>query len=197
LVMWTFVSKFVTNVGFMATHKKEKLPKSVYTTEENTESQLLSEPAAQYVVMADPSAMRSIVLMGMQGKKDFAQIKSENDFISVIRSGIPRQAMTHLMDIADLSLTEMAAIVHTSDRTLRRYTPNQKLSQDQSERMIEIAKLYSRGEEVFGTINDFRVWMDTMLLAFGNQKPREFLDTSIGISLINEELGRIQHGIFA
>ena len=92
---------------------------------------------------------------------------------------------------------EMASIIHTSDRTLRRYTPQQKLSQEQSERMVEMARLYSRGEEVFGTMEQFRQWMDSVLLPFGNKKPKEFLDTSLGIAMIMDELGRIEHGIFA
>ena len=91
----------------------------------------------------------------------------------------------------------MAAIVHTSDRTLRRYTANQKLSQEQSERMIEMARLYSRGEEVFGTMDKFKQWMDNTILALGNKKPKEYLDTSMGINMLMNELGRIEHGIFA
>jgi putative toxin-antitoxin system antitoxin component (TIGR02293 family) len=105
--------------------------------------------------------------------------------------------MSHLMDLADISLTEMAAIVHTSDRTLRRYGPHDKLSQEQSERMVEMARLYSRGEEVFESMTRFKQWMDTELLYFGDKKPRQFLDTSLGIAMIMDELGRIEHGIFA
>jgi putative toxin-antitoxin system antitoxin component (TIGR02293 family) len=91
----------------------------------------------------------------------------------------------------------MAAITHTSDRTLRRYKPQQKLSQEQSERMIELARLYSRGETVFGSITAFRQWMDTTLLPLGNKKPKAFLDTSLGINMLLDEIGRIEHGIFA
>ena len=175
--------------------RKEK-KKSSYENNEQKEN-IVSEPAAAYGNIQDPEAARTIVLMGMEGKRDFAHIKNENDFINVIRTGIPKQAMTRLMHIADISLTEMASIIHTSDRTLRRYTEQQKLSQDQSERMVEMARLYSRGEEVFGTMEKFREWMDAVLLPFGNKKPKAFLDTSLGIAMIMNELGRIEHGIFA
>ncbi len=166
-----------------------------YETEETV--QTVNEPAAAYMNAQNSAAARTVLLMGMSGKKDFAGISNDSDFISIIRNGIPKQAMTHLMEIADISLTEMAMIIHTSDRTLRRYTPQQKLSQEQSERMVEMAKLYSRGEEVFGTMELFRQWMDSTLLPFGNKKPKEYLDTSIGIGMILDELGRIEHGIFA
>jgi putative toxin-antitoxin system antitoxin component (TIGR02293 family) len=157
----------------------------------------VSEPAVAYGAIQNPAATRAILMMGMQGKRDFAAVKNENDFISVIRAGIPKQAMNHLMEIADLTLTEMAAITHTSDRTLRRYSAHERLSQEQSERMIELAKLYGRGEEVFGNMERFRNWMDTILLPFGNKKPKAFLDTSMGIQMIMDELGRIEHGVLA
>ena len=177
--------------------KAVKTKKQSNYSNEPEESQILSEPFVAYGNVRDVAAMRTIDLMGMEGKRGFADIKNENDFINVIRTGLPKQAMTHLMQIADLSLNEMASIVHTSDRTLRRYGPQQKLSEQQSERMIEMARLYSRGEEVFGTMEKFKEWMNTILLPFGNKRPKEFLDTSLGINMIMDELGRIEHGIFA
>ena len=172
---------------------RKKTTHTGYTNETSTSE--VNEPAMAYIVNTPTS--RTIGMMGMAGKKEFESIASDSDFINLIRNGIPKQAMTNLMDIADLSLVEMATITHTSDRTLRRYKPQQKLPQEQSERMIELARLYSRGEEVFGTMAAFRQWMDATLLSLGNKKPKEFLDTSIGINMLLDELGRIEHGIFA
>lgn len=177
---------------------KTKKKISGYNQEPEDETvHVVCEPAATYGSVQDTSAERTMILMGMEGKRGFGDIKNDNDLISIIRTGIPKQAMTHLMDIADITLNEMASFIHTSDRTLRRYTPQQKLSQEQSERMIEMARLYSRGEEVFGTMEKFKQWMDTQLLPLGNKKPKVFLDTSLGINMIMDELGRIEHGIFA
>jgi len=177
-----------------AAEKTKKI--SEYKTD-NVSQGIVSEPYETYGnYIQDPMAKRTIGLMGMQGKHDFAQIKNDNDFINIIRNGIPKQAMTHLMDIADISLVEMAGIMHTTDRTLRRYTPTQKLPLDQSEGIVAMAMLYSRGEAVFGSMDEFREWMNTKLQPFGNKKPKEFLDTSLGIGMIMDELGRIQHGIF-
>ncbi len=161
--------------------------------EPKLEPKVVEEPMIAY----SNTAMRTIGMMGMIGKKDYGSIKNENDLIDVIRTGVPRRVMDNLMTITDISMTEMAAIIHTSDRTLRRYTPSQKLSQEQSERMVELARLYSRGEEVFGSLLEFRQWMNTELVAFGNKKPKNYLDTSLGIAMITDELGRIQNGIFA
>jgi putative toxin-antitoxin system antitoxin component (TIGR02293 family) len=91
----------------------------------------------------------------------------------------------------------MAEIMHTSSRNLRRYTTDMVLSPAQSERAIELARLYSKGEDVFGSLDEFKQWMETSVLALGNKKPREFLDTSLGIDILLTELGRIEYGVFA
>lgn len=167
-----------------------------YPEEEKAQENILSEPHASYASPEPASARSAMLMMGIEGKKGMS-VSNDSDLITVIRSGIPRIAMDHLMEIADISLTEMSAIIHTSDRTLRRYTPAQKLSQEQSERMVELARLYSRGEQVLGSLAEFREWMNTKLMAFGNSRPKEYLDTSLGINMIMDELGRIEHGIFA
>jgi putative toxin-antitoxin system antitoxin component (TIGR02293 family) len=183
----------------MKIRKKTSLKSNAgkYNTDAGVHASDVAEPVSHYVSVPATAASRTLGIMGMAGRKEFEAVCNENDFIDIIRSGIPRRVMDTMMSVADISLTEMASIVHTSDRTLRRYGPGQKLSQEQSERMIELARLYTRGEEVFGTLIDFRQWMSTSLLPFGNKKPKEFLDTSLGIGMIMEELGRIQYGVFA
>jgi len=158
-------------------------------SEEETNSPELREAAVAY----GTPTHRVIALMGIHQKK----VGNDNDFIAMIREGVPKEAMDNLMDITGLNAQEMASITHTSDRTLRRYTAKTKLNQEQSERMIELAKLYSRGEDVLGTLDNFKTWMDTPQMAFGNKRPKEYLDTSLGIEWITDELGRIEHGIFA
>jgi putative toxin-antitoxin system antitoxin component (TIGR02293 family) len=137
--------------------------------------------------------------MGKDGVSaaDVVNTYKEDDLINIIRSGIPKVAMASIMDIGNLTLADMAAITHTSDRTLRRYKPQEKLTQDQSERMIELAKLYTRGEEVFGAMDLFNEWMNTRLLPFNNKRPKDYLDTMVGINMIFDELGRIEHGVLA
>ena len=179
--------------------KKQKENRDfVYNVDaEDIGNNYVSEPDVSYGHVPNTLVMRTIGMMGMNEKKDYTGIKNDSDFIGMIRTGIPKQAMSFLMTNTAMSMLELAAIIHTSDRTLRRYKPEDKLSQEQSERMIEVAKLYSKGEAVFGSLPQFRQWMDTNLLPMGNKKPKEYLDTSMGINMLMDELGRIEHGIFA
>jgi len=166
------------------------------------------EPEAAYAISSSLSWMhgikqesnyvkRSLELMGVASSAPFNTVENVSDFIHCIREGVPKKALDNLIEVTGISAAEMAGIVRTSDRTLRRYSAKQKLNAEQSERIIELAKVYSRGEEVFGTIDAFREWMNSSVLALGNKKPKEFLDTSLGIEMLMDELGRIEHGIFA
>lgn len=163
---------------------------------------VLAEPAAAYHIKQQPSTtqrfyQRSVSLLGMEGSKAYTHISNNTDFIAVIRNGVPKKALDTLMDNTGITVNEIAAIIRTSDRTLRRYTPQQKLDPSQSERVIELAKLYSRGEDVFGSMDSFIEWMNSSIMALGDKRPKEFLDTSVGIDMLMDELGRIEQGIFA
>ena len=117
--------------------------------------------------------------------------------IALVRAGIRRSALDAMINVTGFSIPEFARLIHLSDRTLRRYTPHQHLPPEQSERMVALASLYSRGEEVFGSMERFKIWMGTSQIAFGDEQPKNFLDTIIGIGMITDELGRIEQGVFA
>ena len=192
----------------MARKKNKSTSPKPYTS--HTPKSVVEEPAVAYVT-ASPHSLkviygnrseknyvkRSLVLMGMDAVAPFNTVENVSDFIQCIREGVPKKALDNLINITGISSAEMSAIMRTSERTLRRYSPKQKLNAEQSERVIELAKIYSRGEQVFGTLDAFKEWMNGSVMALGNKKPKEFLDTSMGIEMLMDELGRIEHGIFA
>ncbi|MFT4061229.1 MAG: DUF2384 domain-containing protein [Edaphocola sp.] len=159
----------------------------------HAEPSTVNEPIAHY----QTANTTPINMLGMQRNTQFKNITSDSDYINLIRAGLPKAAMNNLMDQTGITGTEMAAIIHTSDRTLRRYDDNDKLGQEQSERILELARLYSKGSEVFDSLEYFKEWMNTALVPLGYKRPKDFLDTSLGIDLLMKELGRMEHGIFA
>lgn len=169
--------------------KKYKLPVS--------NNNKLEEPLVAYIIPNSNTSfdVRTIGLLNIE--KQYEKINRESDFINLIRSGISKKSLDHLIQIIGYSISEIADIIHVSDRHLRRYAANEKLNTEQSERLVELARLYSRGETVFGSIEAFNNWMSSEVLAFGNQKPKSFLDTSLGIDMLMNELGRIEHGVYS
>jgi putative toxin-antitoxin system antitoxin component (TIGR02293 family) len=164
-----------------------------YTAKE-MEEMIINEPAETYIPLP---VNNTLAMMGMQRNVHFRSVASDNDFIELIREGVPKEAMNNLMSKTGITVMEMANITHTSDRTLRRYGSHDKLPQEQSERVIELARLYSKGSEVFGSLEYFKEWMNATLIPLGNKKPKAYLDTSLGIDMLMKELGRIEHGVFA
>lgn len=119
------------------------------------------------------------------------------DFIKLSREGIIKKFLLDLADKLSFSMQELAKVLHVSERTLQRYGNNEKMSSNTSERALLLAQLYRKGTNVLGSANNFKDWLKTPLPAFKQQTPVSFLDTSFGFSLVSDELGRIEHGIFA
>jgi putative toxin-antitoxin system antitoxin component (TIGR02293 family) len=66
-----------------------------------------------------------------------------------------------------------------------------------SDKILQIAILYRTGNEVFGDKANFDTWLETKNVALGGVKPKELLDNTFGISLVRDELGRIENGVLA
>jgi putative toxin-antitoxin system antitoxin component (TIGR02293 family) len=129
------------------------------------------------------------------GNSGFAP-REFSGLVSLIKSGITRKSLDELLEVTGLTLHEIASFMHLNERTLRNYSPGTLLAPEPSERAIEIAFLYEKGKEVFGSLDAFRVYVDSPIPALGMKKPKEFFDTSVGIHFLMDELGRIQHGVF-
>ncbi len=144
----------------------------------------------------------TVVYQTMRGAGSFlglsvTPMQYPEERLSIIRKGLKRGALDNLMAKSGLDIYEMADILEVTDRTLRRYEEDEILNKRLSERAVEIAMLYSRGEEVFGDRSSFQQWMQSEVPALGHRVPKSFLDTSVGIQMLLDVLGRIEHGVFA
>lgn len=173
--------------------KSKKKPQQA--NEIDLDLSLVNEPAIAYVNVARTIDMRMMSLLNTS--KSTIAFHDETDLIDVIRQGVSKKSLDYLITQIGYTITDIAEVLHVSDRNLRRYTASEKLNTEQSERLIEIARLYAKGEDVFGSIKAFNHWMDANILALGNKTPKSYLDTSLGIQLLHKELGRIEHGVFA
>ncbi len=117
--------------------------------------------------------------------------------IELIHSGISKSQLEVLLEQTGLNLTQVASLMHLNERTLRNYTSQDRLSPEATERALELAELFQMGIEIFGSSSAFLQYLQSPIQALGNRKPWDFLDTSLGIQHLTDELGRIQHGVFA
>jgi putative toxin-antitoxin system antitoxin component (TIGR02293 family) len=118
--------------------------------------------------------------------------------IDAIRVGVNFPVFTSIAKLSSFSLNEWSGFLHLSERTMQRYQKEQKTFNPlSSEKILEILLLTRLGIEVFGSSEKFNSWLETKNIVLGNKKPKEFLDNTFGISLLKDELTRIEHGILA
>lgn len=116
--------------------------------------------------------------------------------IDVIKKGINFSTFLAFSTKFSFSFSEWSSFLHISERTLLRYKKEKRIFDvTQSEKIVDIAILFNKGVQVFGDTSTFNKWIETDSIALGNRKPKEFIDSSLGISLLKDELIRIEHGI--
>lgn len=149
----------------------------------------VAEPMVAYGMLNQSS------LVGLLGS-DFA-ISTDFDLLKLARKGVSKKALISLAKRISLTIQEIAGIMHISERTLQRYEPTTLIKTEHAEKAIELARLYERGTEVFGTMENFNDWMKTPNYTLNGEAPLSLLDTSIGFELILQTLGRIEYGVFS
>lgn len=78
----------------------------------------------------------------------------------------------------------------------RRQQLDQTLSPTESDRVLRIARIAREAERVFGSPDKSSRWLSTEHRLLG-ATPLDLLATDAGTQDVEEELGRIEHGIFA
>lgn len=126
----------------------------------------------------------------------YAATRSRRDLVALSRKGITKQALLNLGRALNLNLEELAALLPVTKRTLQRRKTDSLLSSSVSEHIILLAELAEHGSKVFGNAVSFNKWLREKSTALGTS-PIRLLDTTIGIQLVSDELGRLEYGVFA
>lgn len=118
--------------------------------------------------------------------------------LTLIKKGFDYKTFLSITKNMPFNDNDWANILDTTTRTLDRYKrDNKSFSSTQTEKIIEIQQLMNFGAEVFGDTTKFNSWLVRENAGLGKIIPKTLLETSIGIGLVKDALGRIQHGIFA
>ena len=116
--------------------------------------------------------------------------------IKVIRTGVPYSLFALIKNVTPFSEGDWANFLEISTKSLHRYKQDSKQFRPlQSEKIIEMAEVTNVGNEVFGDMERFKLWLDTPNFSLGNLKPIELLKDSYGKELVIGELTRISYGI--
>ncbi len=125
------------------------------------------------------------------------RIRDRMDLMELGNKGLTKDALMNLSKFLSLSLRQMSNLLPITERTILRYNRNKHFKSEVSEQILQIAEVATRGVEVFGDKDKFINWMNHPSKALANKTPLSLLNSRFGIAMVLDELGRIEHGIFA
>jgi putative toxin-antitoxin system antitoxin component (TIGR02293 family) len=133
-------------------------------------------------------------MLGIKKEK----VSTTLDFMPFIRRGLPTKAVASIAKVLELSPVATVKSLGVAERTYaRRIRKHQHLSVDQSERVVRLARVLAMATEVLGDRDKARRWVVGPNRALGMVAPLMLLDTDIGAGEVFDELGRIEHGVYA
>jgi putative toxin-antitoxin system antitoxin component (TIGR02293 family) len=113
-------------------------------------------------------------------------------------SGVPASAVYDLIGLTHLKKEFFAGMLNISSKTLDRYRKVEKrLTPSAGELMLKLFTLYKKGEEIFGSPDEFHKWIEEPAYGLGYKIPKSIMQTSAGIELVMDELIRIEYGDLA
>lgn len=101
------------------------------------------------------------------------------------------------MELVGLSAEIVSASLSIPRRTLARRKEQARLSADESDRVVRLARLVAAALDIFGDQRKASAWLKKPNRALGNTTPLSQMDTDVGVRQVERVLMRIEHGIFS
>lgn len=114
-------------------------------------------------------------------------------FVSA-RKGLRTKIFYDFAETIKMPERNLASIINLSARTISNYKEKKKnLEPLYSEHLLKLIALFEKGEEIFGSIDEFNYWLKK---PFWNSKERpiDWLVTSGGVDLVTEEINKLAQG---
>ncbi len=114
---------------------------------------------------------------------------------SKIAKGLASSILATIQARLKISNNQLSDLMMVSPRTLDRRKKEASLPPDESERGYRIARLTDLAYQVFEDPDKVARWFSEPNFALGNRKPLDLARTEPGARLVEQLLGRIEHGI--
>lgn len=122
---------------------------------------------------------------------------SPGRLIALTRTGVAKSSLKSLAFYLGVTMEELSAYLHSSYRNIQRKRDDELLDITKTEKVLELAAFAQRGLEVFGSQANFAEWLQSPLIALDGSLPKSLLDTSFGIGVLTDLLGRIEYGVYS
>jgi putative toxin-antitoxin system antitoxin component (TIGR02293 family) len=125
------------------------------------------------------------------------EIRTDLDLVEALQEGFPTAAADALVAGGGLAADELYRLVIPRRTLALRRQKVQPLSPAESDRLARVARILAIADETFGNSHKTHRWLRKPNRGLGGQVPLELLLTEAGARLVEQALGRIDHGIFA
>src|SRR5712691_3760677 len=130
--------------------------------------------------------------------KGFVESRGElTMWTELIRSRLPSASLRKTAEHLGVSVNELSKSLRLPPRTLhRRVEKRQKLTSEETERNVRVARALARAQQLLGDENG-RAWLLERCRGLGGDTPIGLLDTSDGFVAVMDELGRLEYGVIS
>lgn len=116
--------------------------------------------------------------------------------VAVIRQGLPVSAVDDVVKSGVITSGEVYEVI-LPRKTLTNRRATGTLTPDQSDRLVRVARVIEKAEEVFANREKAHIWLRRPTTALDGEEPIKLLDTEVGARKVEELLNQIAYGIAA
>jgi len=125
------------------------------------------------------------------------EVRTDLDLVDAIEDGLPVGAVDAVIGSGTLSAPEIYELVIPRRTLAHRTDKGQRLSAEQSDRLTRVVRVAGRAEEALGDEEKAARWLRKPNRGLQGKRPLDLLDSDLGARLVEQSLGRIEHGLVA
>lgn len=126
-----------------------------------------------------------------------ARVHGDMDLARLVEEGLPPRSLEVLAEQAALGMDEVWRLVLPRRTWLYRKARRQRLTPIESDRASRIARVAALAGRTFGKADRAHAWLHRPCTALAGRVPLTLLGTDAGSRLVEDELTRIEDGVYA
>jgi putative toxin-antitoxin system antitoxin component (TIGR02293 family) len=125
-----------------------------------------------------------------------APYETQLEAAGLVEAGLPFSVISRFQKTSGLTFERIKKVARISEGSFARRKQSGRLSQDESERLLRLARVYECAVGLYdGDQAGALQWLETPVPALGNQRPLDAAQTEPGAREVEDLIGRIEHGV--
>ena len=154
--------------------------------------QRVSEAAADCAAPIPAAASGQHEYLSLLGLRSF----DTASLLKRLDEGLSFAAFERLKNRLNVTSQELADAALIPSRTLARRKKSGRMHPDESDRLVRLARVYSRAIELYGgNVDSARAWMMRPSRALGEVTPFDMARTEVGAREVEKLIHQIEHGV--